>query len=208
MNHQCADWKAESVAVEGVLVDVGFLVQEAFYYGPENGFTPRQRQELQDKLYKPDLRKSGSFVLSADILGKERELSAHYKDVVAKAKDRGKSLHNSSHFWNRPVIYSPNLFYLSFPWHDRFREGRRLLQALLKGAEGEVFSDIDQGWQLDIELFDGVMYAREGDPDERTFHCNVKFEYSPIRAQVEELLRRVERLIAHLTSELGEDNWT
>jgi hypothetical protein len=208
MSHQLTDLRSESIAAERVRVDIGFTVRESFYYGPDYNFTPQQWLELRDALYQPAIPKSGSLVLSTDIVGKERELCAHYKDVIDKATAHGKSLQSSSHFWNKPVIYSPDLFNLSFAWHDRFREGKGFLDALLHGAEGDVYSDLDQGWQLDIQLFNGILYVQEVDPDEGTCHCNVNFEYAPFRAQVVELMPRVQHLIAYLTSELGRDYWT
>ena len=202
------DWKYESVHMNGVTVDIGFIVKDSFYYGPENGFTSEQWSALQEKLYQPDLHKSGSFVLSADINGKEEELFAYYKDLKAKVLARGKSLENSTEFWNRPVIYAPDSFNLSFCWHDRFREGKSLLRALLADDDGEVFSDIDQGWQLDIYRHDGMLYALQGDPDTGTVHYNVKFEHAPIKDQAAQLLPRIEKLIADLTAQLGTDYWT
>ncbi len=202
------DWKSESVHMDGVLVDIGFLVKESFYYGPENGFTSEQWSALQEKLYQPNLRKSGSFVLSADIDGKEDELFAYYKDLKSKALAHRKSLDKSTEFWNRPVIYTPDAFYLSFCWHDRFREGKSLLHALLADDDGEVFADIDQGWQLDIHLHEGILYALQGDPDKGTVDYNVKFAHAPIKDQVAQLLPRIEKLIADLTAQFGTDYWT
>ena len=207
MQASVPSWLPEAIPVEDSVVDIGFLVQESFYYGPENGFSPQQWQELREAVYQPSIKKSGNFILSADVLGKESELAAHYKDVAAKALAHRRSLKNSSHFWNRPVVYSTDKFVLSFPWHDKFCEGKRLLGALANGT-GEVLWDRDQGWELEVHRVGDSLYAREGDPDDHVIYYTVKLPYEPIKTQIEALLPRVESLIAFLAREVGQDYWS
>ena len=208
MQVRVPSWLPEAIAVDDAVADIGFLIQESFYFGPENGFSPQQWQELREPVYQPSLKKAGNFVLSADVIGKETELAAHYKDVAAKALAHRRSLKGSSHFWNRPVVYSPNKFVLSFPWHDKFREGKRLLNSLASDATGEMFWDRDQGWALEMHRIGDSLYAQECDPDEEVIHYTVKFPHESLKEQIKVLLPRIETLIAFLASEVGQDYWS
>jgi hypothetical protein len=200
---------------EPVFIDIGFLLEPAFYFGPENNFTAQQWEELRDPLEQPRIRKrkhgahhAWNCVLSADVVGHEEELRRHFQDVVAKAKHHGKSLKNSTCFWNDLFIYAPERFTIDFPWHDQLRDIKPLVQTLAQATEGLVLSDRDQGWEVDIELHEGVLYVQQQDPDSEIIHHNVKFEYQPFRNQAVELLPRVERIVAFVADRLGENHWT
>jgi hypothetical protein len=203
------DWALQSEPVEGVRIDIAFIVEPSFYYGPSSHISPEQWRNLREPLYQPAIPGAEQgFVLSADCVGHEEELHRHYRDLLAKAAQRGKNIADTIHFWNRPVVHAPGSFLLSFPWHDRFSEGRAFIESLTAGMPGEVFSDYEQGWFFDLRLHDGMLYLRDDDPDEgKTFH-NLRFAYAPVRAQVETVLARVERLIARLADEFGRDYWT
>jgi len=203
------DWASQSEPVEGVLIDIAFIVHASFYYGPSSNISPEQWQNMREPLYQPAIPSTAQgFVLSADCVGHEEELCRHYRDLLAKAAHHGKDLTDSPSFWNRPVVHAPGRFLLSFPWHDRFSEGRAFIESLTAGTPGEVFSDYEQGWFFDLRLHDGMLYLRDDDPDEgKTFH-NLRFAYAPVRAQVEPVLARVESLIARLADEFGRDYWT
>ena len=193
-----------------MLVEVVFLIQENLYIGPENGFTQEQWQNSREGLYQPDIKKNGRFVLSSDVAGHEEELVRYYKDVIAKAKIHGKDIKkDSSHFWNRPKIHFPNGFTFSFPWYDRLIEARRLFEALSSSnCDGEVFSDLDQGWEVVFWRQDGMLYASEFDPDDETTRESFKFDHQPIKSQIVELVPRVERIISILSDQLGNDYWS
>jgi hypothetical protein len=203
------DWAAQSEPLEDVHIDIAFIVEHSFYYGPSSRISPEQWANLCEPLYQPAIPGAAQgFVLSADCVGHEDELGSHYRDLLAKAARHGKDPTEGPYFWNRPVVHAPGRFLLSFPWHDRFSEGRAFIESLTRGTPGEVFSDYEQGWFLDLRLHDGTLYLRDDDPDEgKTFH-NLRFAYAPVRAQVEIVLARVETLIARLAGEFGRDYWT
>ena len=201
------DWKEFAELQEDVRIDIGFMVQETFYYGPENGFSPEQYENMRVSLYLPEIKKSGNFVLYTDILGKESELKRHYLDVADKCKKYKKDVNKSTHFWNRPVIYN-TYFVISFPWHDKFREGKNVLENIATTTDGEVYWDRDQGWELEIIGEGGLLFAREWDPDYEEIHCQVKFDRAGIRQQAFELIPKVSSFIRELTSALGKDYWT
>ncbi|WP_428243474.1 hypothetical protein [Gynuella sp.] len=201
------DWKQSATFQNDVKVDIGFMASDDFYFGPENGFTPEQYEAMRVSLYQPALKKSGSFILSSDVIGHEKELIKHYLDVAKKYAEYQKDISKSTHFWNRPVIYNSN-FVISFPWHDNFREGRHVLDSLTSIEDGNIYRDMDQGWELEIVARGDLMYVREWDPDDEEIHCQVKFDRANIRQQATALTTNVSVLIQQLSEALGHDHWT
>lgn len=203
------EWAARSEPVEGVRIDIAFVIEPSFYYGPPSHISAEQWESLREPLYVPEIPDAArGFVLSADCVGREDTLCRHYRDLLAKAAQHGKDPADGTHFWNRPVVHVPDRFMVGFPWHDRFSEGRAFVESLANDTPGEVFSDYEQGWYLDLRLHDGTLYLRDDDPDEGTTFHNLRFAHAPVRAQVEGVLARVEALIARLAGELGRDHWT
>lgn len=203
------DWAAESVPVDGMRIDIAFIVEPSFYYGPSSQLLPGQWESLREPLYQPAIPGAAQgFVLSQDCVGREDELCRHYRDLLAKAAHHGKDLADGTHFRNRPMLQAPEGVLVGFPWHDRFIDGRTFVESLAAGTPGEVFSDYEQGWFLDLRLHDGTLYLREDDPDEGSVIHNLRFGYEPVRAQVAGVLARTEALIARLVREFGRDYWT
>jgi hypothetical protein len=203
------DWAARAEPVDDVRIDVAFIVEPSFYYGPSSQISPEQWETLREPLYMPEIPGAAQgFVLSADCTGREDALCRHYRDLLAKAARHGKDPADGMHFWSRPVVHAPGRLLVEFPWHDRFSDARAFLESLAPGTPGEVFSDYEQGWYLDLRLHDGTLYLRNDDPDEGTIFHNLRFAYAPVRAQVDGVLARAEALIARLTDALGRDHWT
>ena len=202
-----SDWKQSAILQNDVKVDIGFMASESFYFGPDNGFTPEQYEELRAPLYQPKLKRSGQFILSSEIIGNEEELIKHYQDIAMKYKEYGKDISKSTHFWNRPVIYNSE-FVISFPWHDKFGEGRNVLDNLTSTEDGNVYWDADQGWELEITAEEDFMYAREWDPDNEELHCQVKFDRVQVRQQATALIPNISVLIKKLSEAVGHDYWT
>jgi hypothetical protein len=202
-------WTQQSEPVDGVQIDIGFVISPSFYYGPENDFSAAQWEALREPLERPAIPiVAEHFVLSVDCIGKEEELCRHYRDVLDKAARHGKDPRRGAYFWNRPVVHAPGGLVLSFPWHDHFIDGRLFIESLETGEAGEVFSYHEQGWEFELYLHEGTLYMREGDPDSGATHHNLRFAREPVKAQVPVVLARVEALIARLTREFGQDCWT
>lgn len=201
------DWKQSAVLQKNVRIDIGFMVSESFYFGSDNGFTPTQYEEMRVPLYQPQLMKSGGFILYSDIESNEEELIKHYADVVEKYKKYKKDISKSTLFWNRPVIFNSE-FIISFPWHDKFRDGMNVLNNLTSTKDGEIYWDADQGWKLEISARDEFMYAREWDPDYEEIYCQVKFDRVNMSQQAASLISEVSGLIEKMTKALGNDYWT
>ena len=202
------DWVQQAEYKSEVIIDIGFMVQESFYFGPENGFTPEQYQELREALPVPDFEMSGNFVLTKNLAGKEFLLAEHYKAVVAMHEKHCKDISKSTHFWNRPIVFQENDFCISFSWHDRFREGKNVLESLSSIQDGEIYWDRDQGWELEIYGQGEFLFAREWDPDYEKLHCQVKFDRKSVREQSQALIAHTTEIISYLSREIGHDHWT
>ncbi len=202
------EWAQQSEPVDGVRIDIGFVISTTFYYGPENDFSAAQWEALREPLAQPAIPLVAEhFVLSADCVGKEDELCRHYRDVLDKAARHGKDPRRGAYFWNRPVVHAPGGLVLSFPWHDHFIDGRLFIESLQTSEAGEVFSYYEQGWEFDLHLYEETLYMREGDPDSGATHHNLRFAHAPVKTQVPGVMARVEALIARLTREFGRDYW-
>lgn len=201
------DWRKEIEFQRNVRVDIGFLVDQDFYYGPDNGFLLEQYKSMRVSLYHPEIKMSDNMVLYSNIIGKERELERYYLDVADKYKQYKKDITKSTHFWNRPVIYNSD-FDINFPWIDRFRDGKNVLEHLASTTESEIYWDMDQSWALEVIGKNGLLYVREWDPDYDEIHCQVKFDWVSVRKQSLDLIPKVSNVIHELTIVLGRDYWT
>ena len=98
------EWIARAKPVEAVTFDVGFLINDSFYYGPENGFTEQEWQQDREPLYRPVLDLYGKFALSQILLPSAAELVRYYQDVLRLSAVHGKGVTgNSYYFWLRPL---------------------------------------------------------------------------------------------------------
>lgn len=201
------DWQQHSTMQEGVKLDIGFSLSETFYYGPPNNHTPEQYQSMRVPLYQPKIRKTKHLYLSSDILGNEEELERHYQDVLDKFEEYGKEIKWCSHFWTKPVIYNAT-FFVPLLWHDTFTEASNFLDNLTTENEGLIYSDMDQGWAIEIIGQENLLYVYICDPDTDTLHCNIKCTWSDLRAQAAERIPQVSILVQRLSNTFGRDYWT
>ena len=203
------EWISRVKPVETVSVDVGFLIAETFYYGPENGFTQEQRQQLREPLYQPKVERCGDFVLSAELGESAAELFQYYRDVLRLVSQHRKESRQQSHyFWIRPLIFARGQFAMTFPWYDTWGETVRLLDALAAPRDGWVFSDIDQGWEFQAFAEGGHLFLRQSDPDSGEEHFVIATNQEQLVAPVPAVRERVGLLLQELSGALGRDYWS
>ena len=206
--HSSADWKEDVEYIEDIQIDVGFTVADSFYHGPDNDFTESQYQEMRVPLYQPSFERFRNFALSRHIKGKESELLTHYRDVVEKHAQYKKDINLSTYFWNRPFIFKGENVHLSFPWYDNFRAGKFVLDRLASISSGEVFSGLDQGWELEIFADNDLLYARQRDFDTGKIYSQIVFDRAPICDSAARLVPIVSELIEFLSAGLDKDYWS
>ena len=78
------EWMSRAKPVEGVRVDIAFFIAKSFYYGPENGYSKKQWDQLREPLYQPGGERYGDFLLSAELKDSAAELIRYVLRLVAR----------------------------------------------------------------------------------------------------------------------------
>lgn len=203
------EWISRATPVEAVSVDVGFLISESFYHGPENGFTREQWQQLREPLYRPKAERYGDHMLSSVLDESAAELVRYYQDVLRLvARHRKQIGHQSQYFWMRPLIYARGEFAITFPWYDTWGEATPVLAALAGPGEGVLFHDLEQGWEFHAYAEGDCLFLRQGDFDSGEEHLAVAAGRAQVASQVPAVRERVDRLVRELSAALGRDYWS
>jgi hypothetical protein len=203
------EWVSRAKRVDAAVVDVGFMVSESFYFGPENGFSPEQWESLREPLYQPTVERHGQYVLTSALAATPAELLKYYADVIRMRDKHGKRwAMQPTYFWMRPLIFSPCVYEISFPWYDTWEETKPLLDAIEWPGDGEIFSDVEQGWEVAIVASGDRLLIRQGDFDSGEEQECVSCDRSNLSRQIPLLRDRSERLLSELRHELGHDYWS
>lgn len=203
------EWVARANPVHAPLVEVGFVLSDSFYFGPENHFTDKQWQTLREPLYQPPVARHGNYVLTAAVSKSAEELVKYYTDVLRLLKKHSKPWERHQYyFWLRPLILATKEFEVRFPWHDTWEETERLLAALEASGDGEIFSDMDQGWEVSIVARGERLFIRQGDLDTGEEQVCVSCDRVALGQQVPTLRRRCLGILTRLREALGVDCWS
>lgn len=203
------EWMSRAKPVEAVTLDVGFLIADAFYYGPENGFSKEQFQQLREPLYAPKTQQYGQYLLSAELSESAAELIRYYRDVLRNVARHRKDIDQQSHyFWMRPIIYAGTEFVITFPWYDTWEDATPLLHALALPADGLLFNDLEQGWEFHAIAEGDRLFLRQGELDSGEEHLVIAVDRARLSGQVPAVRHRVGRLIRELSAALGRDYWS
>ena len=219
------DWSTRATPVADVRIDIAFIISEAFYFGPENNFTPEQWMQFREPLYAPQLPRHGTYLLSSEITGAKpvAELVRYYQSVLARMAHHHKdpSL-QPYYFWLRPLIYvvepgvrpDPGMdempASIGFPWYDTWDESTRLLDALAAPGDknGMLFDNVEQGWDFQAFAQAGQLFLRAGDSDSGEEHLVLVTDRTAFARQIPPLQDCVTRLLLDLSKILGQNYWT
>lgn len=203
------DWISRAKPVESVSLDVGFLISDDFYHGPENEFTQEQWQRLREPLYRPKAERYGDYLLSSELNESSAELARYYQDVLRLIVHHRKDIElQSQYFWMRPLIFARGEFAVTFPWYDTWEEATAVLDALAGPGEGLLFHDLEQGWEFHAFAECGRLFLRQGDFDSGEEHFAVATDRAHLGGQVPVVRKRVNRLVEELSASLGRDYWS
>lgn len=203
------EWTTRARPVEATNVDIGFLISDTFYYGPENDFSQDQWQKLREPLYKPTADRYGDFLLSVELTSSASELIRYYKDVLRLIGHHRKKMEQQSpYFWMRPLIFAKGEFAITFPWYDTWEESVPLFDALTAPADGLLFHDLEQGWDVHAFAEGDQMFLRQGDFDSGEEHIVIAANRAQIAGQVPVVRERVVHVLQELSSALGRDYWS
>ena len=203
------NWIEETLPVEFISVDVGFLLTDGFYYGDQNDSTALLSGKWHTPLYKPRMTTWGSFVLIRSSDWSTEELVRYYKSVLTNIQKYRMDLSKcKQYFWMRPfLLYEHGV--VSFPWYDTYSETNHLLTSIEEATVGEVFWDRDQGWELNMIAQEGRLYIREWDPDDSGSIPSVNMDcpLGTLQSQCTEIKLRVKRVLNDLETALGSNYW-
>ncbi len=200
------EWFERAHHYPEVSLDVGFILHDSFYYGPENDFSQQQWQSLRAPLYRPAIELYRDFYgLSSRLGDQPAELAKYYESIQQLARQHGRTLQPAdSLFWARPLIFVPGRFCFTFPWYDTVEESRSCLNGLLTGH----FDDQDQGWRFEAQIRDQRLYMRQSDPDREQDLEIVCVPAEVLQSQIPDCLARLEAQIRFLSQRLGRNYWT
>ena len=207
------DWTLKSQHIENIDVEIYFSLPEAFYTGDSNSIHQLQDAIFHEKNTLPDFARAQPFRASTrEILGKEILLGQFYLHILDKAFRHRKNFRDiSSIFWLRlEILDVSGECLVSFPWYDHFDTMHAYFEQLNANICGEVFSDLDQGWQLEVFADENFFYFREYNweqPEEKEW-CNMKILKTELLLKNREVTERAVPIIACLASHLGDDVWS
>lgn len=200
------DWFERAPFYTEVNLDVGFILQDSFYYGPQNGFSQEQWESLRAPLYRPAIKLfADHYCLSSRLGDQPSELEKYYSSALQLAHQHARPLKpGDSPFWLRPLIFAEDRFCFNFPWYDTVEETRRCLNGLLTGH----FDDQDQGWRFEAQTRGQRVYLRQSDPDHEREIEVACVAAEVLMRQVPDCLARLEAQIRFLCQRLGRNYWT
>ncbi len=190
-------------------VDVGFIISDDFYYGPENDFTEEEWKTQRQLLEKPSLELYSKYALSEELEGNEIQLIKYYASILQATRDYNKPRKaGDSCFWLRPVVFQRTGKAITFSWYDTFVEALSLLEALAKNEEGWIFEDLEQGWQVAVYAEGDKFYfiQRVWESDETVWLASG--DRVALSEMAKQCIIRVKKQIELLTSQIGTDFWT
>ncbi|HEU0298369.1 MAG TPA: hypothetical protein VFR37_02920 [Longimicrobium sp.] len=204
-------WAGRARRVEKPTLEVGFIVWDDLYYGPENDFSPGQWKTLREPLYQPavashpgNVKHVFTSALDGPALG---ELARHYADVLRLGEKYARAP-GPPYFWLTPYLFSPGGFEIRFAYHDTRDEAERLFDALESPGDGEIYGDVDQGRELTIFASGDRLFVRHADFDTGQELACIWCDRETLVGQVAPLRSRLERILAELRAALGGDYWS
>ena len=214
------DWCQNAVFAEDIALRTYFGSQKDYYFGDPNSANfgdfddPKWHLPLPDLSFNPS---KNDWVDAKKIVGNEEEFGNYYKFLIEKAYEYGHSFNTIRHyFWMRSSFVSESKkISVGFPWYDTHSEFSNMYNWIAKGNNGDVFSDTEQGWQLNGIIKDDKVYFLETDDSSYPVNIetseifnNVCMELGRLRKFLEKNEFLVQDLIKKLTAEIGIDVWT
>jgi hypothetical protein len=203
-------WFADAKQIDSLDADIGFLLQDNFYYGPDCEPEVSERTQVESLPSQKVSRHSSSMVLSTEAHGQETALADYYSEVLRLAKKHGKSFNEIRHyFWIRlRLTNTEEKIRIPFPWYDTFSEIDRFFSSLSGHSDGPVFCDADQGWEFEVHASEGDFVTRLRNPDNEKILAIVRLPMHSLRSSIEPLRTQAIAIIKTLSSQVGRDLWT
>jgi len=206
------DWTKSSILISDLETEVCYQTNDSFFIGNPNDQSQFQNTDFNVSIKLPQIdRKTKGIVTTQEVLGNEVQLSEYYKSILDHKKKHKKTYNELHHlFWLRLWIWnSVEKVYISFPWYDTVNEFKSFFRVFDDNKNGQIFHDIDQGWQLEIQADNDFYYIRQTNPEEDDLVLqNIKTDKVSLRNSIKELEKKINAQIEKLTELTGIDLWT
>ena len=205
-------WTVQSAHVDEFQCDTVFLLSTCIQFCDEA--TGRLIPGEVASLPVPDLPLIGTYGVTASaVIGREQELVHHYRSVVAAFASHGRAAQlrrRSPYFWLRPAIIAKGSVLTECLYYDTVPEAEALLQVLISGPDlpdGEMWDDLDQGWQIRIVKSNGLICVAEWE-EQRQPACGQAFNPTRLSREATVALARLRDVHRFLVEALGRDWWS
>lgn len=199
--------------VPDLKVDVGYWISDSFYYGSDRSVSQddwnNYWKNKQEALEKPSLELYEQYALSEDVEGHEDQLVTYYRSVLKASKKRYKSTKAGDvYYWLRPIVYKKGVNSINFPWYDTLEEARRFLETLTSDAQGLIYDDLDEGWQVAVYAENDKFHFIERDWEEDKPCWLVSGNRERISRMAEQTMERARKQVEFFIVSIGTDFWT
>lgn len=200
---QDRSWIARSAVAANAYAEVVFYLSPEFYPDPN---------DLDEKNVIALPVPAGAGVeqgglSSTDVLDDAQDLVDHYKAVLTLAAKHGHAYNQFDHHMSLGLWFGWTDGAISF-WYNTLNVMEPLFDWLKDAADGEMWSDVEQGWEMIAIRSGSTSHFRRGGFDQGGEYANVAFPRDDLLASVARLRERMNVIIARLTAEIGEDYWT
>ncbi|MDH2435975.1 hypothetical protein QCD60_25930 [Pokkaliibacter sp. MBI-7] len=202
-------WIDNTRPISKIDAEICYLLKDDFYYGPDSHPQIVERKEV-DPLPTLDFpRVVEQMARTSEVSGHEHQLANYYSGVLSAAKRHEKSFNEiHQYFWLRFWLWnSEEDIHVGFPWYDTLGEIENFIKSVIETESGEVFYDVDQGWELDVYARDGFLYIQERDPDYDEVYYSVSVPRDPLIKSLIELIERAGTQIESLSNLVGHNYW-
>lgn len=212
------DWAARARPIEGATLEVGFLVHEDFYHGPESRSTVEDGERLREPVRPPALeiyapppgRGAARYVLTRDAEGAPEELARHYADLLRLGAKHGKRV-GPYHFALHPILFSPDGFEVRFHHGYTWNDALLILGQMADPRDGLLYDVREDGAETDVVGEGDRLYVRTTGWDGADGNEEQECAFLPrgaVAGQIASLRERTQLILATLRRELGDDHWS
>lgn len=197
-------WIARSAVALSAEAEIAFVLQPIFHSDPN---------ALDDKdvitLPRPTkMATEPHFHSSKEVLDDVQGLLEHYRAVLKLAQRFGQSYVEFNHYMWLRLQFAWSKGTLSFAWYDTLKEMALLFDWLRDASDGQLWSDVEQGWEMIAVRVGTRFHFRQGGFDQGEEYINVSLPREDLLASITDLRDRMRIIIGRLTADLGEDYWT
>jgi len=197
-------WIAQSVVAQNANAEITFVLYSMFHRDPNS-----LDEANVIGLPVPGAISSEPIALSSkEALNNMQGLVDHYRAVLQLARQHGRSYNEFSHHMKLQLQFLWSDGVLGFSWRDTLDSMESLFNWLRDSADGDIWSDVEQGWEMIIVRVGSSFHFREGGFDQGGEYVNIALPREELLDSISGLRKRIHIIIGRLTADLGEDYWS